>query len=79
MNNVMDYIQPSGEPWFDNTLINFARDEISYVLDPINQGYYKPNDLFRWICNNRSEKHLFNALANLAPLFPLFSYYGGVM
>lgn len=78
MINSYVYKQPSGEPWLDKALSNFARDEISYVLDPIPQASYMPQEIFSWLCKNRVEKHLFNALANLVPLFPLVSYYGEV-
>ncbi len=78
MNNLIVYKQPSGNPWLDKTLTNFARDEISYVLDPIPQAYYRPHELFKWLCDNRAEHFLFEGLVNLAPLFPVDAYYGEI-
>jgi hypothetical protein len=74
MKNIHIYKQPSGKPWLDDSLTNYISDEIRFVLDPINNVYYKPNDLFVWLCNNNAESILLDGLANLAPLFPFASY-----
>jgi hypothetical protein len=75
MKNIHIFKQPSGKPWLDTSLTNYVTDEVSYVLDPINSSYYKPHELFVWLCKNKAESALLNGLANLAPLFPFASYH----
>ncbi len=76
MSKFIVYKQPSGKPWFDASLTSYVRDEISYANEKINHGYYKAHDFFKWICSNKAEQALLEGLAELAPLFPLASYYG---
>ena len=76
MKNYHVYKQPSGKPWLDASLRNYVADEISYMRDPMNNAYYKPHELFVWLCNNNAESNLLEGLASLAPLFPFASYKG---
>ena len=78
MNNTLVHNQPSGKPWQDKTLGNYARDEIGYALELVPLNSFIPNDLFIWLCKNRAEKQLFETLGNLAPLFPVATYHGQI-
>ena len=65
-------------PWLDHKFSNIFLDEISFVEDPVPRLYYKPTEAFEWICKNNAKNLLFNSLAELVPLFPVYSYHGEI-
>ena len=65
-------------PWLNKNNNNIFLDEISFVEDPVSNPYYKPMEIFKWICKHKAKKLLFNALALFAPLFPVVSYKGQI-
>ena len=65
-------------PWLNKNYNNIFLDEISFVEDPVSNPYYKPMEIFKWICKHKAKKLLFNALALFAPLFPVVSYKGQI-
>ena len=65
-------------PWLDHRNNNLLLDEISYIEDPISGIDNRPMEAFVWICENKAKELLFNALADLVPLFPVRSYHNEV-
>ena len=65
-------------PWLDHKFSNIFLDEISLVEDPIPGIGNRPMEAFVWICENKAKELLFNALADLVPLFPVRSYHNEV-
>lgn len=68
----------SKSPWLDHRYNNIFLDEISLVEDPIPGIDNRPMEAFVWICENKAKELLFNALADLVPLFPVRSYHNEV-
>jgi len=68
----------SKSPWLDHKFSNIFLDEISLVEDPIPGIDNRPMEAFVWICENKAKELLFNALADLVPLFPVRSYHNEV-
>lgn len=64
-------------PWLDHRNHNLFLDEISFVEDPV-PDLYPLNETFVWICENKAKGLLFKALAEFAPLFPVFSYHNEI-
>ena len=64
-------------PWLDHRNHNLFLDEISFVEDPV-PDLYQPNETFVWICKNKAKGLLFKALAEFAPLFPVYSYHNEI-
>lgn len=64
-------------PWLDHRNNNIFLDEISFVEDPV-PDLYQPNETFVWICKNKAKGLLFKALAEFAPLFPVYSYHNEI-
>ena len=64
-------------PWLDHRNHNLFLDEISFVEDPV-PDLYPLNETFVWICKNKAKGLLFKALAEFAPLFPVFSYHNEI-
>ena len=65
-------------PWLDHRNNNLLLDEISYIEDPISGIDNRPMEAFVWICENKAKELLFNALADLVPIFPVRSYHNEV-
>ncbi len=74
----MSKIKMSKSPWLDHKFSNIFLDEISLVEDPIPGIDNRPMEAFVWICENKAKELLFNALADLVPLFPVRSYHNEV-
>ena len=68
----------SKSPWLDHRYNNIFLDEISLVEDPIPGIDNRPMEAFVWIYENKAKELLFNALADLVPLFPVRSYHNEV-
>ena len=64
-------------PWLDHRNHNLFLDEISFVEDPV-PDLYPLNETFVWICKNKAKGLLFKALAEFAPLFPVYSYHNEI-
>ena len=65
-------------PWLDQKFSNIFSDEISLVEDPIPGIGNRPMEVFEWICKNNAKDLLFKSLAELVPLFPVYSYHGEI-
>jgi len=68
----------SKSPWLDHRYNNIFLDEISLVEDPIPGIDNRPMEAFVWIRENKAKELLFNALADLVPIFPVRSYHNEV-
>jgi hypothetical protein len=75
----------SQSPWLDPTKSNMFKDEFQLIEDikiqpEIQNGnpYFEPLEIFKWIHKNNGCEKLFEALAKLAPMYPVVAYKGGV-
>jgi len=75
----------SKSPWLDPTKSNMFRVEFQLIEDikkqpEIQNGhpYFKPLEIFKWIYKNNGVDKLFEALAKLAPMYPVVAYKGKV-
>lgn len=66
----------SNSPWVDPLNGNWIRKEIDIVKDRANLGYLEPDKAVEWLCETKQENRLFDALAKLAPMYPLISFHG---
>jgi len=65
-------------PWLDPKKPNLFRDEIQFAQANDDHPLFKAHPLFTWITNHEGEQRLFEALARLAPMFPVIAYHGQV-
>jgi hypothetical protein len=76
----------SGEsPWLDPTHSSQFSDQFRLIEDikiqpEIQNGnpYFEPLEIFKWIHKNNGGDKLFEALAKLAPMYPVLAYKGKV-
>jgi hypothetical protein len=75
----------SQSPWLDPTKSNMFKDEFQLIEDikiqpEIQNGnpYFEPLEIFKWIHKNNGGEKLFEALAKLAPMYPVVAYKGRV-
>jgi len=63
-------------PWLDSSNKNWILKEIDIVKDRINLGHLLTEKAIEWMCKNKQEKRLFQALTSLAPMYPLVAFHG---
>jgi hypothetical protein len=63
-------------PWLDPANDNWLMKEFEIVKDRVNLSYYQPEKAVEWVCRNKQENRLLDALTHLAPMQPLLSYHG---
>ena len=75
----------SESPWLDLTKSNMFSDQFKLIEDiklqpEIQNGnpYFEPLEIFKWIHKNNGGDKLFEALAKLAPMYPVLAYKGKV-
>jgi hypothetical protein len=78
MVQIMSKINMSKSPWLDHNFENLFLNELSLAEDPISGSQNKPLEVFEWIHHNKAKTLLFKSLAELAPLFPLYSFYNEI-
>lgn len=66
----------SNSPWVDPLNGNWIRKEIDIVKDRANLGHLEPDKVVEWLCETNQENRLFDALAKLAPMYPLIIFHG---
>ena len=72
-------------PWLDPTHTSQISDQFKLIEDikiqpEIQNGnpYFEPLEIFKWIHKNNGGDELFEALATLAPMYPVLAYKGKV-
>jgi len=63
-------------PWIDPANENWIQKEIDIVKDRVNLGHLPTEKAIELICKNKQENRLFQALASLAPMYPLVAFHG---
>lgn len=63
-------------PWIDPVNENWLKNEIEIVKDRANLGHLIPDKAVEWLCKKNQENRLFDALAKLAPMYPLVTFHG---
>ena len=65
-------------PWLDPQYNNLYRRAIQLAAENSGRPGFKPDPLYNWIYKHGAEEHLYKALAEFAPLFPVLAYQGEV-
>lgn len=64
-----------GSPWQNDAYSNVFRNEIGFVLDPLDVDGYRPSKLFQCIHDMDGVDLLYKALAHFAPMFPTYGFH----
>lgn len=65
-------------PWLDHARTNLFKDEFQLAQESLPGAYFTPLEPYRWIHEHQGESLFFQALARLAPMFPVFAFNGQV-